>query len=55
MNVVRLRPALTAFLLTTGPSLADDVFGTWSRDNGSLRVKFDSCGNAILPNPSSSG
>ena len=34
MNVVRLCPALTAFLLTTCPSLADEVFGTWLRDNG---------------------
>jgi len=29
MNVVRLRLALTAFLLSTSPSLADDVLGTW--------------------------
>jgi uncharacterized protein (DUF2147 family) len=50
MNVVRLCPPLTAFLLTTSPILADDVFGTWSRDNGALQVKFDSCGDAICGN-----
>jgi uncharacterized protein (DUF2147 family) len=50
MDVVRLRPTLAAFLLTTSPSLADDLFGTWSRDNGALQVKFDSCGDAICGN-----
>jgi uncharacterized protein (DUF2147 family) len=50
MNVVRLCLALTAFLLTTSPSLADDVLGTWSRDNGALHVKFDTCGDAICGN-----
>jgi uncharacterized protein (DUF2147 family) len=47
MKIVRFRLALTALLLTTSPSLADDVLGTWSRDNGALRVKFDTCGDAI--------
>jgi uncharacterized protein (DUF2147 family) len=47
MNVVRLCPALTAFLLTTTPSLADD---TWLRDNGALQVKFEPCGDAICGN-----
>ena len=50
MNVVRLRLALTAFLLSTSPSLADDVLGTWSRDNGAVHVKFDTCGDAICGN-----
>ena len=50
MNVVRLRLALTAFLLTTSPGLADDVLGTWSRDNGAVRVRFDTCGDAICGN-----
>jgi uncharacterized protein (DUF2147 family) len=50
MNVVRLRLALTAFLMTTSPSLADDVLGTWSRDNGAVHVKFDTCGDAICGN-----
>jgi hypothetical protein len=44
MNVVGLCLALTAFLMTTSPSLADDVLGTWLRDNGDLKVKFDPCG-----------
>jgi uncharacterized protein (DUF2147 family) len=50
MNVVRLCLALTAFLLTTTPSLADDVLGTWLRDNGALQVKFEPCGDAICGN-----
>jgi len=47
MNVMRLCLALTAFLLTTGPSLADDILGTWLRDNGAMQVKFEPCGDAI--------
>jgi uncharacterized protein (DUF2147 family) len=47
MNVLRPCLALTAFLLTTGTGLADDVRGTWTRDNGGLHVKFDPCGDAI--------
>jgi uncharacterized protein (DUF2147 family) len=50
MNVVRLRLALTVFLLTTSPALADNVLGTWSRDNGAVHVKFDTCGDAICGN-----
>jgi uncharacterized protein (DUF2147 family) len=50
MKIVRLRLALTALLLTTTPSLADDVLGTWSRDNGAVHVKFDRCGDAICGN-----
>ena len=50
MKIVRLRLALTAFLLTTSPCLADDVLGTWSRDNGTVHVKFDTCGDAICGN-----
>ena len=50
MQIVRLCPALTALLLTTNPSLADDVLGTWSRDNGAVHVKFDRCGDAICGN-----
>jgi uncharacterized protein (DUF2147 family) len=47
MNVVRLCLTLTAFLLTTGPSRANDVLGTWLRDNGAEQVKFEPCGDAI--------
>lgn len=50
MNVVRLGLALTVFFLTTCPSLADGVFGTWLRDNGAVRVKFEPCGDAICGN-----
>jgi uncharacterized protein (DUF2147 family) len=50
MNVVRLCLALKAFLLTTSSSLADDVLGTWLRDNGALQVKFEPCGDAICGN-----
>lgn len=50
MKFVRLGLALSAFLLTTGPSLADDIFGTWLRDNGALQVKFEPCGDAICGN-----
>jgi uncharacterized protein (DUF2147 family) len=50
MNVVRLCLALMAFLLTTGPSVADGVLGTWLRDNGALQVKFEPCGDAICGN-----
>jgi uncharacterized protein (DUF2147 family) len=50
MKFVRLSLALSAFLLTTSPSLADDIFGTWLRDNGALQVKFEPCGDAICGN-----
>jgi uncharacterized protein (DUF2147 family) len=50
MNVVRLCLALTVLLLSTGSSLADNILGTWSRDNGAVHVKFDACGDAICGN-----
>jgi uncharacterized protein (DUF2147 family) len=50
MKIADLRMALTALLMTTSPSLADDVLGTWSRDNGAVHVKFDTCGDAICGN-----
>ena len=50
MNAVRLCLALTVLFLTTGSGLADEVLGIWSRDNGSLDVKFETCGNAICGN-----
>ena len=50
MKIVRLCLALTAFLLTTSLSLADDVLGTWSRDNGAVHVKFEPCGDAVCGN-----
>jgi uncharacterized protein (DUF2147 family) len=50
MKIARIRLALTALMLTTNPSRADDVLGTWSRDNGAVHVKFDTCGDAICGN-----
>src|SRR6202022_2667267 len=50
MNLVRLLLTSTALLLPTAPSLADEVLGTWLRDNGALRVKFEPCGDAICGN-----
>ena len=50
MKTVPLCLGLTAVLLTTSPGLADEVFGTWLRDNGALQVKFESCGDAICGN-----
>jgi uncharacterized protein (DUF2147 family) len=50
MNVMRLCLALATLVLTTSSSLADDVLGTWLRDNGNVRVKFEPCGDAICGN-----
>jgi len=47
---VRLCLALTAFGLTTGPSLAEEVLGTWTSDEGAMRVKFEPCGDALCGN-----
>ena len=50
MKMVRLCLTLTAFLLTTSPSLADEVFGIWLRETGDEQVKFEPCGDAICGN-----
>ena len=50
MNIVRLCLVLAVFLLTTGEGLADDVLGTWLRDNGNVRVRFEPCDDAICGN-----
>ena len=47
MNVMRFGLTLTAFLLTTNSSFADEILGTWLRDNGAEQVKFEPCGDAI--------
>jgi uncharacterized protein (DUF2147 family) len=47
---VRLCLALTAFLLSTGPSLAEEVLGTWTSGEGVMRVKFEPCGDALCGN-----
>jgi hypothetical protein len=50
MNLARLCLTSTALLLTTGPGLADEVLGTWLRDNGVLKIKFEPCGDAVCGN-----
>ncbi len=50
MNLVRLCLTSTALLLTTSPGFADEVLGTWLRDNGVLEIKFEPCGDAICGN-----
>lgn len=47
MNVVRFGLTLTVFLLSTNLVLADDILGTWLRDNGEEQVKFAPCGDVI--------
>ena len=47
MKIVRLCLVLMVFPLTASPSLADEIFGTWLRDNGAEQVKFEPCGDAI--------
>jgi uncharacterized protein (DUF2147 family) len=50
MITVRLCLALTAFVLSTGPGLAEEVLGTWTSDEGVMRVKFEPCGDALCGN-----
>jgi uncharacterized protein (DUF2147 family) len=50
MKFVRPCLTLSAFLLSTSPSLADDILGTWLRDKGAVQVKFEPCGDAICGN-----
>jgi len=50
MKIVRLCLVLMVFPLTASPSLADEIFGTWLRDNGAEQVKFEPCGDAICGN-----
>ena len=50
MKFVRPCLTLSAILLSTSPSLADDILGTWLRDNGAVQVKFEPCGDAICGN-----
>jgi uncharacterized protein (DUF2147 family) len=50
MNPVRLCLASAALLLTASPVLADEILGTWLRDNGALQVKFEPCGDAVCGN-----
>jgi uncharacterized protein (DUF2147 family) len=50
MNAVRACLTLAVFLLTTSASFADGVLGTWLRDNGNVKVKFEPCGDAVCGN-----
>ena len=50
MKIVRLCLVLMVFPLSASPSLADDILGTWLRDNGAVQVKFEPCGDAICGN-----
>jgi uncharacterized protein (DUF2147 family) len=50
MNPARICLAATALLLTASPALADEVRGTWLRDNGAMQVKFEPCGDALCGN-----
>ena len=50
MKFVRACLTLSAILLSTSLSLADDILGTWLRDNGAVQVKFERCGDAICGN-----
>jgi uncharacterized protein (DUF2147 family) len=50
MKFVRACLTLSAILLSTSLSLADDILGTWLRDNGAVQVKFEPCGDAICGN-----
>jgi uncharacterized protein (DUF2147 family) len=36
-----------AMTLTAAPSQAQEVLGTWLRETGASRVKFDKCGDAV--------
>lgn len=46
MNRMRTCLILTALLSMTRPSRADELAGTWLRDNGEMRIRFEPCGGA---------
>ena len=46
MNVMRVFLAMALLSIAT-PCLADELAGTWLRENGDVRIKFEPCGNAI--------
>jgi hypothetical protein len=48
MSAVRACLTLAVFLLTTSASFADGVSGTWLRDNGNVKVKFEPCGRGNM-------
>lgn len=50
MSVARVWLTMATLLLATTPSFADDILGTWLRDDGTVRVKFEPCDNTICGN-----
>jgi uncharacterized protein (DUF2147 family) len=46
MRVLHLYGVWMVFVLEASPCLANDLSGTWLRDNGTMQVKFDRCGDA---------
>jgi uncharacterized protein (DUF2147 family) len=47
MNVVSSGLTLIVLLLSTNLVLADEILGTWLRDNGEEQVEFATCGEVI--------
>jgi uncharacterized protein (DUF2147 family) len=47
MKAMRLGRILAAFWLTASPAFGDELLGIWLRDDGSMRVKFDACGDVL--------
>ena len=45
-NITRVFLAM-AFLSVGSPCLADELSGTWLRENGDVRIRFEPCGNAV--------
>ena len=39
--------ALASGALAATPARADDIMGTWLRDSGASRVKFERCGDSV--------
>jgi hypothetical protein len=50
MNVVRSGLTLIVLLLSTNLVLADEILGTWLRDNGEEQVEFATCGEVSCGN-----
>jgi uncharacterized protein (DUF2147 family) len=46
MSLMRVFLAMALLSIAT-PCLADELAGTWLRENGDVRIKFEPCGNAI--------
>jgi uncharacterized protein (DUF2147 family) len=46
-QAVRLCRILMLSLSMTSPCRADELAGTWLRENGEVRIRFEPCGDAI--------